>query len=233
MAAPAVPTITAIKTRAQGDEFAVRIMGTNFGVSPVKLPCMKCTLPEMEFFPFTDPAGPVNIEVWNDSEIKLTGIKFAPGTTCFIAVKNDALGTDVSGALNLPGGTTPPVIRNIIMRKFHSHMKIIVVGHGFGAAPPGVPGSSDIPYFGFLTWVTGKTPQSSNYPWAAGGPRNAVTLNYESWTDSRIVIDGFGSEYGADGWVTKKGYAAGLVVYNVLPNNGGLGQGKAKAFRIP
>ena len=231
-AAQTVPTITKIRTEAHGGHFTVRIYGTNFGVSPVHLPCMHCTIPEMEFFPFTDPAGPVNIKAWTDTEIELGGISFAAGTTCLVAVKNDALGTDVSGALNLPGGATPPVIRRVILRRFGPHRKITVIGRGFGPTPPGIPGSTDIPYFGFLTWVTGKSPQSDDYPWSAGGPRNAVSLNYESWSDSRIVISGFGGGYGDDGWISKIGYAAAVVVYNVLPNNGGVGPGNAKAFRI-
>jgi hypothetical protein len=230
--AQTVPTITKIRTRAHGDEFVVRITGTNFGVSPVKLPCMHCTKPEMEFFPFGDPAGPVNIKIWTDTEIELSGIQFAPGTTCLLAVRNDALGTDVSGALNLPGGAQPPNIRHVILRRFHGHTKITVNGRGFGSAPPGVPGTTDIPYFGFLTWVTGQSPQSDDYPWSAGGPGNAVELNYESWSDNRIVVSGFSNTYGDDGWVVKKGYAAAVVVYNVLPNKGGVGPGNAKALRI-
>jgi len=54
----------------------------------------------------------------------------------------------------------------------------------------------------FLDWnVT--NPTQFNIPWGARwvaqGIRDTITLNYASWSDTQIVINGFSGAYGANG----------------------------------
>ena len=88
-----------------------------------------------------------------------------------------------------------------------ANLQITITGTGFGAAPPGVPGNTDIPFLNFLDWNV-KNPGQDNFPWAAGwqaqGITDTVTLKYASWSDTQIVATGFGGAYGTDGFAANK-----------------------------
>jgi hypothetical protein len=73
-----------------------------------------------------------------------------------------------------------------------------------------------------------------NDPWAAGHNGDTVTLNYESWTDSRIVISGFGADYrgGSEDWIARPGDAVAVTLFN-NPGGGDYGPTTGKAARIP
>jgi hypothetical protein len=107
-----------------------------------------------------------------------------------------------------------------------------VEGSGFGPAPTGVPGNIDTDYFQFWIWVTNG--DNHNYPWSAGHGGNTVTLKYESWTDSQIVVGGFGSYYkdGFEDWTVHPGDAVAITLSN-NPGGGGFGPSTGKAARIP
>lgn len=45
-----------------------------------------------------------------------------------------------------------------------------------------------------------------NGTWGAGFPGAAVTLRYESWSNTQIVIDGFSGAYGQNGWIVIAGH---------------------------
>ena len=57
--------------------------------------------------------------------------------------------------------------------------------------------------------VPGKVTTQYNYPWGPGwngqGLTDTVTFNYKSWTNTQIVIGGFGGAYGTDGFIATKG----------------------------
>jgi hypothetical protein len=236
--AKTLPTIFKLRLVQKQSGVTVRIFGAHFGKSPVKLPCRKCNIPELNLWYFVgDPQGPneVDITQWDDSYIELAGLTGTPGNTAIIAIKNDSLGKQgetVDATANLPGGPAVPKIRRLTFLRDRKHLKIIVEGRGFGVAPAGVPGSIDTAYFQLWTWVTGGG--HSNYPWSAGHDGNSVTMNYESWTDSRIVITGFGSLYhaGEEGWVARPGYAVAVTLSN-NPGGGAVGPSTGKASRLP
>jgi hypothetical protein len=232
--AQSFPTITKIRFHQEMAGVTAEIFGTEFGTSPVKLPCRKCNISELEFGFIGQPMEPVTITKWTDSYIRLTGLSADAGQTAVLAVKNDSLGTSVAGTQAVPGGPSRPRIRRISLSHFHGHLRIVINGRGFGSAPKGVPGNTDIPNFQFVTWVKGGT-EGDNYPWSAGGSGgggNDVTLNYVSWTDTRIEIKGFGGAYGENGWTVAKGDPVVAVVYN-NPGGGGVGPGSAVASRAP
>jgi hypothetical protein len=236
-ATPVVPAISNVRFVNQQTGLTAKIFGTHFGKSPVKLPCNSCTITELQFFYFVgddESAQAVNIKRWNDSYIELTGLTGSAGTTAIFAIKNDSLGKGgktVAGTANLPGGTKGPKIRRLTLLRDHKHLKVVVDGRGFGSAPTGIPGNIDTDYFQLWIWVTNG--DVHNYPWSAGHGGNTVTLNYESWTDSRIVVSGFGSEYrdGGEDWVARPGDAVAVTLFN-SPGGGAFGPSTGKAGRI-
>jgi hypothetical protein len=236
-AAPALPSITKVRFVNQQTGLTAKIFGSHFGKSPVKLPCNSCTITEFQLFYFVgenESAQAVNIKRWNDSYIELTGLTGSAGNTAIFAIKNDSLGKGgktVAGTANLPGGTKGPKIRRLTLLGDHRHLKVVVDGRGFGAAPPGIPGNTVTDYFQLWIWVTNG--DVHNYPWSAGHGGNDVTLKYASWTDSRIVVTGFGSDYrgGSEDWVARPGDAVAVTLFN-NPGGGAFGPSTGKASRI-
>jgi len=232
------PAITKVRFLQKQDSVTAKIFGVHFGKSPVKLPCNNCKITEMQLLYFgqgNEDFGTFNIGTWTDTYIELKRLAAAPGTTAIFAIKNDSLGPagkTVTITANLPGGPAAPVIRRIAFFRDHQRLKLRVDGKGFGEAPAGVPGDTDLVYFQFWIWVTGG--DVHNYPWAAGHNGDDVTLKYESWTDSRIVISGFGADYrgGSEDWVARPGDAVAVTLFN-NPGGGAYGPSAGKASRIP
>lgn len=128
-------------------------------------------------------------------------------------------------------------------------MGITVTGCGFGVEPTPQPNADLTNAFSFSD-QTQTDGGASPGGWAAGcssmpagvtgyctptGGANVVGLNYQSWTGSQIVINGFGSgynqaDYGYHGWIVQPGDAVTIIVMNpvtlqyaiwhgTLPNN--------------
>jgi hypothetical protein len=148
------------------------------------------------------------------------------------AVKDDTTGKTVAATADVPGGPPAPVIRRLLFFRDHKHLKIKLEGRGFGTAPPGVPGNTDIGYFQAWIWVTNG--DVHNYPWSAGHDGDSVTLKFESWSDSTIVIGGFGDNYrgGSEDWTAHPGDAVTMTVFN-NPGGGAFGPSTGRAARIP
>jgi hypothetical protein len=86
-----------------------------------------------------------------------------------------------------------------------------VDGSGFGSQPIGLPATTNVPQFQFVDITQGN--------WSAGRTNiSPVTLQYTSWTDSKIVISGFGPQYAVT--PTNKVVSGDLVALYVQ-NSGG------------
>ena len=127
--------------------------------------------------------------------------------------------------------TSTPVIQSVSFSNVGSGMAIDVKGCGFGNAPSGVPGLVDLTNaFSFSDQTQTNGGRSPN-GWAAGctsmpsgvdvyctpsGGANDVTLNYTSWTNNEIQIQGFGSSYDSSGedWVVASGDNVTIIVMN-------------------
>ena len=81
-----------------------------------------------------------------------------------------------------------PSIEKVYVSRIGQDIHIEVDGDGFGTAPHTLPAVGYLPQFSITDITQGG--------WSAGGPNQPVYLQYTSWTDSRIVIDGFGTQYG-------------------------------------
>ncbi len=240
VAANPLPTITHVKFTAHDGTYDATIIGRNFGVPPVALPCNACTIPELTLrnMVAVSTDEPLTITAWTDTSISVSGITGRPGDAVWVAVKNDALNNLGVYSRNLPCGEGHPKITSIALSGDGMTRQIIVTGYGFGSAPPGVPGSTDILYFSFWDWNI-RDPNPSNFPWsgglrAASGGRDAVLLNYASWTDTQIVIAGFGSGYGGFyDWTAKHGDPFAVTVWATSGPANWTGPQTGKAGRLP
>lgn len=114
-----------------------------------------------------------------------------------------------------PGPTeaspTIPQIELLTLIGTGKDMQIIVTGKGFGAAPNPMPFTGNTAYFCFF---------NAESKWSAGynggpTPETSVTLNYISWTDTRIQINGFAGDYGPEsGYVNNIGDTVGVTFLN-------------------
>jgi hypothetical protein len=209
-AAAAPPHIAKIVFTATGGTFSATVTGTNFGAAPAGVPCTNCAIPEFSFVDGSHLVTPVpyNITAWSNTSITLTGISATGGDAVFATVTNDALKNLGSWGGNLPGKGKKPKITKVAFSGAGANLQITITGTGFGAAPAGIPGTTDVPYLEYLEWNI-KHRAQYNYPWGAGwngqGITDTVTFKYASWTDTQIVVNGFGGAYGTDGFNAIKG----------------------------
>lgn len=94
------------------------------------------------------------------------------------------------------------------------NLHLEVIGSGFGPAPMVLPAVAILGSFRIVDSTQGS--------WCAGGanPNCPVSLQCTSWTDTRIVIDGFGAEYGGQ-YKMLEGDSVKITVRSTDPAAGG------------
>ena len=231
---PKINKVTIAKT---GTTYSATVTGTQFGTAPAGIPCNACSIPEIGFVATSQVTTPLtyNVTSWTTTEIKFTGIQTAAGNALFLAVKNDALGNVATWGGNIPGKKNPKITK-VAFAGQGANLQITITGTGFGPAPSGVPGTTDIPYLNFLDWNI-KAPGQFNFPWGAGWAAqnltDTATLKYTSWTDTQIVISGFAGSYGTNGFTVSKGDPFVVWLWqNPGINPGSTGPQTAKGGRI-
>jgi len=141
---------------------------------------------------------------WSDTNIVVSGFGGGPGDAVILALWNASSGAGATWGGNVPGGALAPRIRWVRLSGGGKDLHIVVRGEGFGPPPadlppPGSPGHSR--YFSFQDFRGHCGFASSLF--SAGGrgwdtaKLDAVGLVFESWSDTEIVISGFGDGYGA------------------------------------
>ncbi|MCA1596765.1 MAG: hypothetical protein LC772_10140, partial [Chloroflexi bacterium] len=78
------------------------------------------------------------------------------------------------------------------------NLGLTLLGSGFGPAPVQMPYSGDLFQFGIVVFHSDNQGPGI---FGAGysGNNDSVTLNYNSWSDQEIKVDGFSGDYGASG----------------------------------
>jgi protein involved in polysaccharide export with SLBB domain len=225
-------SITAVYVSRIGQNIYLEVDGTGFGSAPTTLPAVGY----LNQFRLTDStqgswcaggAGcPVYMQFtsWSDTAIVIDGFgtqyggqyKMLPGDTVSISVQSTAPGSGGAhvtwtGTLQSepappldPGGPTPEV-SNVAVSHIGQNMHIEVDGAGFGHAPTTLPGDGYLNQF--------RLTDSTQGGWCAGGAGCPVYLQFTSWSDTAIVIDGFGTQYGSQ-YKVASGDAVAILVQN-------------------
>lgn len=97
------------------------------------------------------------------------------------------------------------------------NVRIDIKGTGFGSAPVSMPYSGNLQQFSFNDNTTHE--DRTQVSFEAGHAGDAVFLNYSSWTDKEIVIDGFSGAYGYGAWYVSPGDVITIRVSQVNSND--------------
>lgn len=219
------PSITAVYASRLGQNLHLELDGTGFGNAPSPMPLVS----DLNQFKFTDTmaawcaggAGcPVVLQYtsWTDTKIVIDGFGheyggqyvLTPGDGVSISVMRDNQNS-VTWTGNLEQERPPPLTPGapnpqfgaVAFSRIGQNLHLEVHGAGFGNEPSPMPLVSDLNQFAFTDATTGG--------WCAGGAGCAVQLQYTSWSDTEIVVDGFGHEYGGQHRVAKNDEVSILV----------------------
>lgn len=112
---------------------------------------------------------------------------------------------DITRTVAIPQTATRtpiPGVQSVNFKGAGKDLKITITGYGFGSFPYSLPYNGDVPGQFYFSTIG-----SNDQEWSAGDGGTAVTLRYQSWSNTQIVINGFGGLYGQNGWVVVPGKA--------------------------
>jgi hypothetical protein len=192
-------------------DYTLSIEGHGFGTSVVSLP-FRGDVPNFRIgdkakaceWGYTGDGYGLNYLFWSDTNVVVSGFGGQPGDAIIVAVWNADSGAGATWGGKVPGGALTPRIRWVRLSGGGRDLHIIVRGEGFGPPPADLPPSGSpghSRYFSFQDFHGHCGFASSLF--SAGGrgwdtaKLDAVGLIFESWSDTDIVISGFGDGYGA------------------------------------
>lgn len=196
IASAAGSKITNITFTGTNAGLTIVISGSGFGSSPPGVPCKSCKTPYLQITGRIGCTDLYNIVSWKDDFITLNGLQANPGSNILVTVENPQNKTVGVFAKAVPKSIAivSPTINSVAFGGSGETLRMTVTGTGFGATPPSLPAQTNLPFFVFIdrpfapaTWEAG---------YANCGFGDAVALNYVSWSDTKISIDGFGRSYG-------------------------------------
>ncbi len=240
-AAPIPPAIASVVFTPSGGTYSARISGLHFGAAPGGIPCTDCTPLQLQVVNLanTPAQEPVSVTAWSDTSNTVTGIAASAGDAMQLAVYNasagnaGAWGGRVSHAINLP------FITSIVAVPHGRKTMVTITGGGFGAAPPQVGQTTTSPFL-ILTDFNPRMGFSGGFPWSGGFCNetncNQVTADYASWTDTKVVIAGYGADrYGGDGgaWEVHPLDAFCVGIWASTNSGDGKTGGVTKCIRLP
>lgn len=169
---------------------------------------------------YTGDAHALRYLVWTPTEVEVSGLGASAGDAIVIALWNSVTGKGVTWAENVPpvaSGT--PTISFVGFSSLGTpvDLRIVVKGTNFGPAPTRLPMIGDLN--SFYLW-DGRAHCGSSSAFTAGGKyfgdaaADVVTLRYQSWTDTKIVIDGFRGSYGTGCAEIRTGDPVAVSVWN-------------------
>lgn len=87
-------------------------------------------------------------------------------------------------------------IGNVSVSGSGANTSFVIKGSGFGPAPKAMPFTGNLDQFSLY--------DNFNF-WGAGHTGDAVTVKFQSWTDTQIVTSGFGGSYGQGNYIATSG----------------------------
>ncbi len=237
-AASTLPHIHDVQYSGQDGNYSATITGENFGAVPNGIPCNGCQPLQLQIVDIvSQPAQQViNVTSWSDTEITVTGIAATKGDSMRVAVYNQTIGNvDTWGGPVIRRKKSTPHITAIEKSGEGVDLNLVITGSGFGPAPAGIGDNFQSPFFVFTDY-NAQLPGTDGFPWNAGfcgqNDCNAVLVNISSWTDTQIVMDGFGDSYGND-WVVNPHDAFCVGVWSSQSSSNGTTGGTYACKRAP
>lgn len=223
------PLIHSVGFSGSPGNYTVIVHGHGFGGSTVPLPFSgevsnfrigdDAQLGQGEWG-YTGDGHSLHYALWTPSEIEVNGLGASAGNALVIALWNEVTGRGVTWGGNIPPTTSDtPTINSVGFSSLGTpaDLRIVLKGDSFGPAPAQLPFSGDLNSFSF--W-DGRAHCGSSSAFTAGGKyfgdtsADAVTLRYQSWTNTKIVITGFRGAYGAGCAKLKGGDPVAVSVWN-------------------
>jgi hypothetical protein len=225
-AALQLPKIKNVKFSGDNGNYTATITGKNFGVAPSGIPCNACQPLQLQIVDIaSQPLQQViNVTSWSDTSITVTGIAVSKHDSMRVGVYNQTLGnvSTWGGPVRSQAKNTP-IVTGIAQSGKGQNLTLTITGSGFGPAPAGIGDNFSSPYFVFTDY-NAQLPGTDGFPWNAGycgaNDCNEVLVNISSWTDTQIVMDGFGSFYGND-WIVNPKDAFCIGVWSSKNQNDG------------
>ncbi len=203
-------SITSVEFSGSSTNYTLTVNGTGFG-------SLQATFPfngDSAYFRIADAAQigmgaewgytgdgkTLTYQSWSDTQIQVSGFRGQPGDAITMAVWNPTSGAGATWGGNVPGGTGVPQITSVAFSSSGQALQIIVNGSGFGNGPAAMPFIGDLNYFAFGDFGTHCGSGSSLFSAGFGGwgvvSASSITMDYQLWSDSEIVISGFAGSYG-------------------------------------
>jgi hypothetical protein len=211
--------ITNVAFQGINAALTLRIFGSGFGLPPSGVPCMSCSTRFIEIGGRLGCTDNYNILSWSQTKIVLSGLQANPVISVVIKVTNPQNKTVGVLSTVIPNriGLSSPKIESVTFAGRSKELKITITGFGFGTAPPGVPGESNLPFLSFIDQPFDLTQWQAGYVGCSNS--DAVTLDYTSWSNTKIRISGFGPRYGrgprgAKFWTVAPGDIVTIAVAN-------------------
>ncbi len=220
------PVIESVTASGNAGNFTLTINGIGFGN-----PGQNVSIPYLGDLPnfritdlaqtaqgewgYTGDTKPLGYLSWLDTRIVVSNFGANPGDAIIITEWNDSGQGAVWGGTVLP--VTTPTIAAVQFAGSGQNLQMTVQGSGFGTAPVAMPYTGDLPQFFFQD---DRTPCSGSSLFTAGWtywgalPASAVTLQFESWSDTEIQISGFAGQYGSGCATVAPGDPVAIGVFN-------------------
>ncbi len=140
---------------------------------------------------YSGDANPLTYQSWTGSQVVVSGLGASPGDALVLAFWNSATGAGVSWGGDVPPVPPGPVIKSVTFSGSASDPEVTITGSGFGPAPQPMPYTGTLQNFILSDW---RAYHAGSGP--AGTWSSSVTETFRCWSDSKIVISGFGGAFG-------------------------------------
>jgi Flp pilus assembly secretin CpaC len=216
------PLITSVQWQGNPGNYTLVVTGSGFGTSTVAVPfagdVSNFAIEDMarqNEWGYTGDSDTLTFDAWSDSTIAVSGFGGQPGDAVIFALWNSSTQLGAAWGGTVPTSATTPQITSVQLVGSGSNTQIVVEGSGFGPSPSTLPAGGffgDLNFFRF--WDFRSPCNGSSSLFKAGFGSDAVTLGYQSWSDTEIVISGFGGTYGEGCATYQDGDPVAIAVWN-------------------
>jgi len=236
------PRIAGVAFTGSGGTYSATVSGLHFGPTPSGIPCKACSPIEFQVVDLASQPQQqsINVTSWSDTGITVTGITAASGDAMRVAVYNASAGNAAAWGGRISHADHVPRITNISATPQGRKTAVTITGSGFGPAPAEVGQTTTSPFL-VLTDYNRHAINDDGFPWNGGfcdaHNCNLVTVAYTSWTDTQVVISGYGADhYGGgedDAWEIHPHDAFCVGIWSTSNPSLGTTGGTTKCIRLP